>query len=555
MASEIKKYNKRLAALKSERSSFITAWMELSDNHLSHRGRFLTSDRNKGSRHNNKQINNKSRLAARTLASGMMAGITSPARPWFRLSTSNPQLKEIAAVKEWLHQAQVTMYEVFAQSNFYNSIHSLYVELGVFATAPMGIYDDFENVIHCQTYTVGSYMLAANGKNEVDTLYREYERSVAQLVKQFGIDNVSNAVKKQWESGNTEQWVKIVHIIEPNDDRDRMSPMAKDMPFRSVYYEIGSETEREDKFLKRSGFKTFPIVAPRWEITGEDIYGTDCPGMMALGDTKALQLAERRSFQAVDKMLNPPLQGPVSLRSKVGDSLRSGEIVWVPQASQGLKSIYDFRPDIPAIEAKIAQAENRISRAFYEDLFLMLANTDRKQITAREIAEKHEEKLLMLGPVLERLHTELLDPIIDITFEKLQSNGVLPPPPPELQGLDLKIEYVSVLAQAQRLVAVGGLERLSGYVGNLAQIWPEARFKFDAMQSVDEYADSIGVTPGVVRSDDRVQEMQQAEQQAAQQQAAMQQGQDLAKVAKDVSQTDLSEDNALGTTMRRAGLI
>jgi len=248
----IKSYNKRLEALRSERSSFIPLWRELSDYHLAHRGRFLVSDRNKGYKRNTKQINNTSRLSSRTLASGMMSGITSPARPWFRLGSGDKKLDDVTAVKLWLHDVQTVMYKVFSSSNFYNSLHQLYSELGVFGTASMGIFQDFENVIWCKPYTVGSYMLGMDGQNINDTIYREYELSVGQVVKQFGIDNCSESVQKQFKKGNSEAWVKIVHVIEPNDERDNNSVKASDMTWRSVYYEYerGKSTV-EDKFLRR----------------------------------------------------------------------------------------------------------------------------------------------------------------------------------------------------------------------------------------------------------------------------------------------------------------
>lgn len=184
----------------------------------------------------------------------------------------------------------------------------------------------------------------------------------------------------------------------------------------------------------------------------------------------------------------------------------------------------------------------------------MLANDRRSNVTAREIAEKHEEKLLMLGPVLERSHSEIHDPLIDITFNKLQAAGVLPKAPPELQGKELNVEYVSVLAQAQRLISAGSLERLGGYVGQLSAVWPEARHKFNALQAVDEYSDSLGTDPGVVRSDDEVEALMAAEADAQSKAAAAEQGQNLADTAKTMSETDTDEGNALSTVMNRAGL-
>jgi len=554
----IKSYNKRLEALRSERNTFTPLWRECSDYHLAHRGRFLTADRNKGYKRNTKQINNTSRLSSRTLASGMMSGITSPARPWFRLSTGDKQLDDSAAVKLWLHAVQQTMYKVFAASNTYNSLHQLYSELGVFGTAAMGVFHDFENVIWCKPYTIGSYMLGMDGQNVADTMYREYELSVGQVIKQFGVDNVSDSVKRQWETGNSEAWVKIVHAIEPNDERDNTSVKSSDKPYRSVYYEKDASTrDATDKFLRESGFDEFPILAPRWDVTGEDIYATDCPGITALGDTKALQLAERRKYQAIDKLVNPPLQGPVALKNKMkGGQPGPNEIIWHANAtSDGLTSIYgNYRPDVNVIKAEILDVENRIQRAFYEDLFLMLANTDRRQITAREVAEKHEEKLLMLGPVLERLHTELLDPLIDRTFNILQRNGVLPLPPPELQNKELNVEYVSVLAQAQRLVNTGAIDRIMQFTGDVAGVWPGARHKIDANQAVDDYAESLGVDPAIVRSDSDAQALADAEAQAQAQAERMAQAEQMANMAKTASETDLDEDNVLGKTMERAGV-
>lgn len=243
MAQTIKKYNKRLESMKSERSSFIPVYQELSDNLLAFRGRFLTDDVNDGKKRNLKQINNKPRMSVRTLASGMMSGITSPARPWFQLGSGDPDLNEHTAVKEWLHEVQTTMYRVFSKSNLYNSLHTLYSEVGTFGTGAMGVYADFDNVIHCVTYTVGAYSLGTDGKNRVDSFYREYELTVGQLVKEFGIDNCSRTVRDMWDNGNTETWVKLVHVIEPNDDRDQMSPLAGDKPWRSIYY----ETSRSDR--------------------------------------------------------------------------------------------------------------------------------------------------------------------------------------------------------------------------------------------------------------------------------------------------------------------
>jgi hypothetical protein len=299
--------------------------------------------------------------------------------------------------------------------------------------------------------------------------------------------------------------------------------------------------------LRQSGFDEFPAMAPRWDVTGEDIYGTDCPGMTSLGDVKALQIEEKRKAQAIDKMSNPPLSGPATLRNVPVSSLPGGLTIYDQGERQALAPVYQVDPRIQELMLDIQRTEQRIERAFYADLFLMLSMSDRRQITAREVEERHEEKLLMLGPVLERLHNELLDPLIDRTFAVMlrastDGNGrwldraVIPEPPQELRGVDLKVEYISILAQAQKAVGTVGIERIAGFVGGIAALNPEVVDKLDLDQMVDDYGELTGVSPKLVRPDDDVvaRRAQRAKQLAAQQ--AIAQAQPMAETAKTLTE-------------------
>ncbi len=558
----IHSYNKRLTALESERSSFEDIWRDLSEYIIGYRGRFQTSNRNEGYHRNQRVINNTPFDAQRVLAAGMMSGITSPARPWFRLASSDPEINDSTAVKTWLHDVELIMYRIFSQSNTYQSLNQLYTELSVFGTGAMGVYQDFDNVIRCNTYTAGSYYLAKNGLNEIDSFYRKYERPVSAVVKEFGLDKMPEWIQQAWNSGNTETWVRLVHVVEPNDNRDMQSPLANNMPYRSVYYDYGGQSyqggENVDKdFLRVSGFNDMPILTPRWDLTTEDIYGVSCPGMVALNDCKTLQLGERRAYQALDKVANPPLQAPATLRNKLsGNTLNSNELLWVNNTNEEVRSIYgSWRPDLNAMSAYNDKAEARIKRAMYYDLFLSLLGDQRnRQVTAREVAERHEEKLLMLGPVLERLHKELLDPLIDRTFNIAQEAGIFPPPPPELADTELSVQYVSVLAQAQQMVNTNGIDALAAFTGNISGVWSEARHKVNAMQLVDDYAEAVGVNPRSVVSDADAIAAADAEAQAAQQQAAMEQAAAMAQAGKTASEINLDGDNPVAQAAQNLGL-
>lgn len=531
-----KSCEKRLTSLKNERSEYIGLWKELADHIVNHRGKFLTDNGSKKRRRNTKQPNNTPIRAARTLQAGMMTGLTNPSKPWFSLTTPDTGLMDYGPVRTWLHQVELLMRHVFARSNYYNTLSSVYLEQGVFGTASMGMYGDFNNIIRCQQYSIGSYSLGLNGKNEVDTQYREFTISAGQCVKWFGEENVSDRVRGAWKNGNTEMAVEIVHVYEPNDNRDSLSPLAIDMPIRSAYYEKGCN---QGRMLKVSGFEEKAIFTPRWEVLGESVYSDSCPGVIALGDSKALQISERKKMAGVDKMVDPPLQVPSYLQGLVADGgLNPGEKLYVPNTQQGIRSIYDVNLPIQELRYDINEIETRINQAMYVDLFLMLANSDRRQITAREIEERHEEKLLMLSPVLERLFHELLDPSIERCFALMQRAEILPPPPEELADQELKIEYVSALAQAMKRTSLSGIDATAVFAMSLASIWPEARHKVNAEQMIDEYAQDMGISPKMIRSDEEVAEIKAEEQRAIQQQQMMEQMAAAAQTAKTASEID-----------------
>lgn len=542
MDTKREQFNRRLASLKTERASFIEHWRDLSDYILPRQSRFVVTDRNRGDRRNSKIVDNTATLAVRTLASGMMSGITSPARPWFQLRTPDPALNEFTPVKLWLELVKSRMQEVFLRSNLYTTLPITYGDLGVFGTNAFAVLEDSEDVIRCYPYPIGSYMIGTSYRGNVDTCYREFQMTVTQIVGQFGIEQVSESVKNLYERGNKDAWIDVIHVVEPNDEYDERRPSSKYKRFRSVYYEPG---QNRDQLLRESGFDDFPLMAPRWSLTGEDIYGHS-PAMDALGDIKALQLEQKRKAQAIDKLVNPPMTAPSSLRNQRA-SLLPGDVTYVDisQGQQGFAPAYQINPRIQELMMDIQENQGRIRRAFFEDLFLMIANDTRSNITAREIQERHEEKLLMLGPVLERLNDELLDPLIDRTFNIMMKVGMIPKPPPELQGMDLSVEYISVMAQAMKMVGISSIERTMQFAGQIAQANPQVLDKIDFDQALDEYSTMLGVPPSIIRDDETVAKTRAQRAQQQNMMMAAQTAQQGAQTAKTLSETQVTDENAL----------
>lgn len=528
MSDERKKILNRWQALKNERSSWFSHWREISENILPRNGRFFASDRNQGKAKHNTIYDNTPTRALNILSAGLMGGLTSPSRPWFKLGMAQEELNKNHAVKEWLAQVEQMMLMVFQRSNVYGSLHSMYQELGAFGTSACVVLPDFDNVIRCFPLTVGEYAIATNWRGEVDTLYREFDKTVGELVGEFGLENVSESTKRLYESGQYDEWVTVIHAIEPRRERDEKRKDAKNMPFKSVYLEAGA---RCDKFLRESGFVRFPAICPRWDVVSGDIYGSS-PGMVALGDIKQLQFEQKRKATAIDYQTNPPLQLPSNMKGRAKDFLPGGIAYYDPTGNgDGVRPAFNVSLDIGNLLHDIQDVRSRIQSAFYADLFLMVSHQD-QTMTATEVAERHEEKMLMLGPVLERLQNELIDPLVEITFNAMAEADILPPVPDAMQGADLNVQMVSILAQAQRAIGVNSIDRFVGAVASVAQIKPEVLDNFDGDKWVEFYADSLGIDPRIIANPDDVAAMREqraAMQQQQQQMAAMQQGADIAQ--------------------------
>jgi hypothetical protein len=526
------KLSQRWSSLKSERSSWFAHWEEISTYLLPRSGRFFVSDKNNGRRKHNAIYDSTGTRALRVLAAGMMSGMTSPARPWFRLTTSDPDLADYASVKLWLSEVTRLMLDIFARSNTYRSLHAMYEELGAFGTGASIVLPDFSDVVRHYPLTIGEYCIATDYRGQVNTLYREVPKRVIELINEFGYDKCSQSVKSMYDAGNLDAWHTIIHAIEPRGDRDIRMMDAKNMAWSSCYFEIGAD---KGKYLRESGFKRFPALVPRWATSGGDIYGNG-PGMEALGDIKQLQHEQLRKAEGIDYKTRPPLQVPASMKGRDVDRLPGG-ITYVDQASPtgGIRSAFEVNLDLQHLLMDIQDVRERIKGSFYADLFLMLANQTDTRMTATEVAERHEEKLLMLGPVLERLHNELLDPLIEMTFDRMIESGIVPPPPQELQGKDLNVEFVSMLAQAQRAVGTNSIDRFVGSLGSVAQIKPDVLDRFDSDQWAEIYGDALGVDPKLIVPSDKVamirQQRAQAQQQAQQSAMAEQQANTVAKLA------------------------
>ena len=535
--------DRRLGALKSERSGWESHWQTLADYLLPRRLRLTRDARNPGGNINARIVDNTGTIALRTLASGLMAGVTSPSRPWFRLTPQNRALAEDGEVKAWLYDTESRMREVLAAGNIYNAFHTAYEDLGAFGTAAILLVPDERDIARAWSLPVGAYWTAVGPRGVVDTIYREESLSAAQMVERFGLDACSMPVRNAWERREFDTRFTVLHAIEPRRDRKPGKKDALNKAFRSVWWEPSAEA---GKLLREGGLDSFPALVPRWHVTGSDTYGR-APGMDALGDIKQLQVQQQMKGEAIAKMVRPPMVASGMMAANADLALVPGGVSFLPaDVGGGFVPAFQVQPRVAELVGDIQETQRRIDRAFYADLFLMLERSDRRQITATEITERRAEKMIALGPVLERLQDEMWNPAIDWLFLRCLDAGILAEPPQAIQEMHLEIELNSSLKREQRADAVISIERLSGFVGNLAAAMPEALHKLDVLQAIDAYAELTGVPPRVVRADGDVEKRLKAQQEAEQAERGLAQVGAGAQAAKVLSEARTEPGSVLG---------
>lgn len=469
-------------------------------------------------------------FAVRICSGGLMSGLASPSRPWFKIITSLKSIVLDDEARQWIDEVEARVYAILAGSNFYNSFAQECEDLVVFGTAPVIIYEDSQDIIRLYNPVVGEYFLGSSSTMRVDCLNRTFVMTVSQIVDFFGLENCPQEIIKLWkQKGSSLEMERIVaHSIEPNFgiQNGDIGKIPGNYTWREVYWIFGAGSEKP---MSMRGFVEQPFTAGRWSTQGNDAYGRSV-GMDVVPDVKQLQVMTLRKAEAIEKMVRPPLIASMELKNQPS-SILPGHVTYVSDLGpgKGMRSIYDVNPDINALSADIAAIQNRIKTGFFNDLFLMLETSPQAKMTAYEVAQKMQEKLQVLGPVIEGLLTESLKPKLKRIFGIMQRKGMVPPPPESMKNIPLDVQFVSILALAQKAAATGGLERIAALVGNLTAVFPQARDLMDVDAYVREMNDLLGNPQKILYGPEEVQKTREA--QAAAMQKAQQQ-QDQANQAK-----------------------
>ena len=504
---------KRYDRLKSQRQNWESHWQEVAD-YMQPRKADVTKTRSKGDKRTELIFDSSPLQSVELLASSLHGMLTNPSTPWFSLRFKGDEFEEQDEAKAWLEDATEVMYTAFNKSNFQQEIFELYHDLITFGTAAMFIEEDDEDILKFSTRHINEIFIAENDKGRIDTVFRKFSLSARAVMQKFGDVSMNIATKAQKDPYEE---VEILHAVYPRSDFDPKKQDKQNMPFESVYLDAESGDE-----LSVSGFREFPFVVPRYLKASHEIYGRS-PAMTALPDVKMLNEMSKTTIKSAQKQVDPPLLVPddgfmLPVRTVPGglNFYRAGTRDRIEPLNIGANTPLGLNME--------EQRRNSIRNAFYVNQLMMQSGP---QMTATEVIQRNEEKMRLLGPVLGRLQSELLKPLIDRAFALILRKNLFRPAPEFLAGQDIEIEYVSPLAKAQKSTELSSIMRAIEILGSLSNVAPV----FDHINMdklVRHLADIVGVPQKILKPQS---EINAERQQAAQQQEQMQQMQQVQQLA------------------------
>ena len=508
---------KRFDRLKSNRQNWESHWQEVAD-YMQPRKADVTKTRSKGDKRTELIFDSSPLQAVELLAASLHGMLTNPATTWFSLRFKGGEFEDNDEAKAWLEDATEVMYNAINKSNFQQEIFELYHDLITFGTAAMFIEEDDEDTLKYSTRHINEMYISENDKGRIDTIFRKFKLTARAAIQKFGANVSDNIVTVNKKDPYEE--IEILHAIYPRSDFNPKKQDKANMPFESVYLEAGTGDE-----LSVSGFKEFPFVVPRYLKASHEIYGRS-PAMTALPDVKMLNEMSKTTIKSAQKQVDPPLLVPddgfiLPVRTVPGglNFYRAGTRDRIEPLNIGANTPLGLNME--------EQRRDSIRNAFYVNQLMM---QNGPQMTATEVIQRNEEKMRLLGPVLGRLQSELLKPLIDRTFALLLRKNLFRPAPDFLSGQDIEIEYVSPLAKAQKSAELQSIMRGIEILGSLANVAPV----FDHVNMdklVKHLMDVVGVPQKVLKTQNEVQAKREQDQQQQAQQQQMAQMQQLAESA------------------------
>lgn len=512
--SVIRKYN----ALKGRHNMWQGIWQEVADLVLPHRN-FL-GPTGPAERRNLKIYDGTAPWALDQLAAGLHGYLTSPTQRFMKMGVDNPDIMKREEVKRWANHATDQCFAVFnsAASQFHQQLHELYLDVGAFGTGIQFVGEDM-GMFKFRTYPLSQCYIDEGANGMVDTVFRCFSFTARQAVQMFGEKCPAKIAECEIKEPN--RVFELAHGVFPRTDRITRMSDTMNKPFASFYF-----WPEGGVIIDEGGYDEMPYKVPRWTKMSGEIYGRS-PAISCLPDIKMVNKMAETIIRAGQKVVDPPLMVPddgflVPIRTTPGALLRyrSGTNDRIEPLQTGGR--VDIGLDM------MNQRREHIIRSFYVD---WMQNQKQVEQTATEVLQGAEERMRLMAPMVARLQSEYLSPTIMRVYNLLLKKRYIQPPPEILREEGVKIQYVSPVVRAQKMVQAASVTRAIESLAPIAQIKPDVLDHLDSDGYTKWLLDLHDAPNEVIAKENLVKQIREQRQQAAEQQAQAEQAAQTAETA------------------------
>lgn len=383
-------------------------------------------------------------MAAYRMTSGIFTYLMPVGARWFEFMAQVHALNMNKDVQEWMSMATAATHKEIWRSNFQREMFVTIRSMIVFGTGVISVKRVGYEIVF-NSHHIGHMFFDENSRGEIDTVYRQIFYTVRQAVQEFKAENLSKSVLKAYNAGKLNEKFEFVHVCAPNKDFDKTKIGASAKKVKSLYICI-----RDKAVVKEGGFDELPYLVARFAKVPGEIMGRG-PAIEYLPEIKMLNRMKRTFIESSEKACNPPLIAeddgvigqPVTEPSGM-IYIRSGAMVPTPlQTGTNVE-----------LNAELIEQQREVVREgfFYND-FQALAQY--RNMTATEVQERVEEKIVHIAPAITALQKEIFSPLITRVLRLIIDAGIIEEPP---MSLDYDIVYQGRLALAMSNIQTNAIE-------------------------------------------------------------------------------------------------
>jgi hypothetical protein len=426
-------------------------------------------------------------IAADLLASSIHSNLTSPMIPWFQLRFRDNALNQQDAAKEWLELTQDQIWQTLRESDFNMEIAEIYLDLVSFGTAILFQEEINDAKWEGLTFTalpIRDCYFEHGADDKVLRVYRRLRYTKLQLMDKFPDYDFGEIPDSNEDGGGSvDRKHEVIFCVYKRDEvttvKERMKPTARPYGYKYILHDSSEEIEE-------GGYYDMPAHVVRWKKVSGSRWGHS-PAFVALSDIMQLNTTVAQSSEARAKEIDPPMK--TTERGVLGDlDLLPGGLTMVSEMEELDRLLPPHQWMIA--DAEIMRLQESIRSTFYVD---KLELKESPAMTATEVLARLDKQQRQFAPTLGRMEADLLDPLIEWTYDALLRRKLLPKMPEGMEVADLDIEYTGPIPRSMKNEEAQGTSLWLSEMAGYAQIIPE----MVDIVNTDKLARGLGYARGV----------------------------------------------------------